>query len=145
MVLYRSPELFISDRLFVVRRGRKARYPVAELKNIHVVCEEIRRGGQAVGRYVGAFAMVLIIVAVLLDSPLALALALLALGGAAAIGSLSTRRHRRVRQQRRTSVRTGEAGDGASNRGERTAMRAGLPVARSLPGIALSAISQTEV
>jgi len=96
MVLYRSPELFISDRLFVVRRGRKARYPVAELKNIHVVCEEIRRGGQAVGRYVGAFAMVLIIVALLLDSPLALALALLALGGAAAIGSLSTRRHRRT-------------------------------------------------
>ena len=96
MVLYRSPDLFITDRLFVVRRGPRARYAVAELRNVHVVCEEIRRGGRAVGRYVGALAMVLIIVAVLLDSPVALALALLTLGGAAAIGSLSSRAYRRT-------------------------------------------------
>jgi len=96
MVLYRSPELFITDRLFVVRRGPRARYAVAELKNVHVVCAEIRRGGRAVGRYVGALAMLLIIIAVLLDSPVALALALLALGGAAAVGSLASRTHRRT-------------------------------------------------
>ena len=96
MVLYRSPELFITDQLFVVRREPKARYAVAELRNVHVVCAEIRRGGRAVGRYAGALAMVLIIVAVLLDSPVAMALAFLTLGGAATIGTLSSHAHRRT-------------------------------------------------
>src|SRR5215213_1096685 len=92
MVLYRSPQLFITDRLFVVRRNPRTRYAVAELRNVHVVCEEIRHAGRAVARYVGAWAIVMVVVSLLLDSPPILALALLTLGGAATIGALCTGR-----------------------------------------------------
>jgi hypothetical protein len=95
MVLYRSPDLFITDRLFVVRRSPRARYAVAELRNVHVVCEEIRHAGQALARYMGAWAVVMVVVSMLLDSPAVLALALLTLGASAAIGTLSIRRQRR--------------------------------------------------
>jgi hypothetical protein len=92
MVLYRSPELFITDRQFIVRYNPRVRYAITELKNVHVVCEEIRHAGQAVARYVGAWAIVMLVVALMLDSPTVLAVALPTLGAAAAIGTLSTRR-----------------------------------------------------
>jgi hypothetical protein len=108
MLLYRSPDLLITDGVFVDRRGPGARYQVAELRNVRVVRVELRRPGRAVPVYGGAWAIVLILVAGVLDSPIVLALAMLTLGAAAAAGSWYARRGRR-RWELRARYRGAEA------------------------------------
>jgi hypothetical protein len=96
MVLYRSPDLVITNQLFVIRRSPATRYAFADLSDVHVVCAEIRRAGRAAPRYTGAWAIVLVVVALMLDSPIVLALAMLTLGGSAAVAALYSRRRRRM-------------------------------------------------
>ena len=96
MVLYRSAELVITDRLFVIRRKPEARYAFRDLTNVHVVCAEIRRAGRVVPPHLGAFAIVLIVAALLLDSSITLGLALSILGVSAAAGARYVRRIRRI-------------------------------------------------
>ena len=96
MVLYRSAELVITDRLFVIRRTPEARYAFRDLTNVRVVCAEIRRAGRVAPPHLGALAIVLIVAALLLDSPIALGLALSILGVSAAAGTWYVRRVRRT-------------------------------------------------
>jgi hypothetical protein len=95
VILYRSRDLVITDRKFVVLTEPSMKYAVTELNHVHVVCEEIQHAGRTVARYVGAWAVVLIVVSWALDSPAVLGVALVTLAISAALGWASNRRRSR--------------------------------------------------